>query len=139
MTAKEEGETILVRIPMKQRKRSGRKRIILPKGPETEQTLTDPPNSLVVALARAYKWQRMLDTGDVGSLDELAERLGIDRSYVGRMLKLTSLAPDVVETLLAVPSPATSLADLCSFSSSAWDGQRELMGFGGAGNDLSLH
>lgn len=48
----------------------------------------------------AYKWQEMIETGQVGSLGELAKLEGVDRSYIGRMLKLTTLAPDIVEAIL---------------------------------------
>ena len=100
MTARDEGETILVRVPMKQRKRSGRKQIVLPAGAKAKQASNDPPNPLVSALARAYKWQRALDKGDVISLAQLAQQIGVDRSYLGRALRLNSLSPDIVEAIL---------------------------------------
>ena len=56
---------------------------------------------LVVALARARLWREMLDTGQAGSIAELTRKYDVDRSYVGRALKLTGLAPDIVEGILA--------------------------------------
>ena len=47
----------------------------------------------------------MRDTGEAGSIGELARTYDVDRSYVGRMLKLTSLAPDIVEAILAGDEP----------------------------------
>jgi len=49
----------------------------------------------------------MIETGEVGSFDELAGRYGVDRSYVGRTLRLASLAPDTVQMVLAGEAPST--------------------------------
>ncbi len=57
--------------------------------------------ALVKALARAFRWQRMLDDGRYGSISELARAEKIERGYLGKMLQLTLLAPHVVEGVLA--------------------------------------
>ena len=57
--------------------------------------------ALVKALARAFRWQRMLDDGRYSSISELARAERIERGYLGKMLQLTLLAPDVVEGALA--------------------------------------
>ncbi len=57
--------------------------------------------ALVKALARAFRWQRMLDDGRYGSISEMARAEKIERGYLGKMLQLTLLAPDVVERVLA--------------------------------------
>jgi hypothetical protein len=56
--------------------------------------------ALVKALARAHRWQRLLEGGRYRSLRELAAAERVDRSYIARMLRLTLLAPDVVEAVL---------------------------------------
>jgi len=94
-----DGQTVDVRVPMEFKRRGGRKEIVLPPDAHTAAEVR-PRRPIVVALARAYKWQRMLDEGEVGSLDELAAQHGVDRSYVGRVLKLTNLAPDIVAGVL---------------------------------------
>ena len=55
---------------------------------------------MVKALARAWRWQRMLESGEYGTLAELADAERISRSYVCRVLRLTLLAPDIVERIL---------------------------------------
>lgn len=68
----------------------------------------------------------MLDSGAAGSLDELAERYDVDRSYLGRTLKLTSLAPDIVEATLAGNEPSgMSLACLRKGMPLWWEQQRQ--------------
>jgi len=82
-----DGQTLHVHVPMELKRRGGRKEIVLP--PEAHTTPdVGPRRPIVVALARAFKWQKMLDTGEVGSVGELATRYGLGRSYVGRILKL---------------------------------------------------
>jgi len=93
-------DCVVLRIPMTFRRRSGRREIILPPGagasagPELNRVL-------VLALARAWRWQEMLDNGQIGSVDELAKRLRLGPTYVARILRLTALAPDLVEAILA--------------------------------------
>jgi hypothetical protein len=62
-------------------------------------------NSLATAIAKAYRWQQQLESGEYTSLDDLAAANGIDRSYLGRILRLTSLAPAIVEAILAGDEP----------------------------------
>lgn len=52
------------------------------------------------ALARAFRWRRMLEAGRVGTINELAAAEKINPSYVSRLLRLTLLAPCIVEAIL---------------------------------------
>ena len=90
-------ETITVRVPFRVVKRGGRKEVQLPEG-ATKPRQTD--NTLVKALARAFRWKRMLESGEFATIAELAEREGIAPSYMTRVLRLTLLAPDIVEAIL---------------------------------------
>ena len=91
-------------MPMAIRRRGGRKQIIGPDGvairvgADRAETRGDP--ALVKALARAFRWRRMLEEVRYGSIRELAAAEGVDRAYVGRVLNLTLLAPDIVEAIL---------------------------------------
>ena len=69
----------------------------LPKG-ATQPRRTD--NTLVKALARAFRWKRILESGEFATIADLAEREGIAPSYMTRVLRLTLLAPDIVEAIL---------------------------------------
>lgn len=94
---------ITVRVPLAIRRRGGRKLVIAPDGATTPgvtlaHTRTDP--ALVKALARAHRWKRLLESGRYGSLAELAAAERIDRSYLTKTLRLTLLAPDIVEAVL---------------------------------------
>ena len=90
-------ETVTVHVPFRIVKRGGRKEMQLPEG-ATQPQRTD--NTLVKALARAFRWKRMLESGEFATIAELAERDGIAPSYMTRVLRLTLLAPDIVEAIL---------------------------------------
>ena len=90
-------ETITVHVPFRFVKRGGRKEIQLP--PDVSpQRKTD--NTLIKALARAFRWKRMLETGEFTTIAELALCEKIAPSYLARVLRLTLLAPDTIEGIL---------------------------------------
>lgn len=90
-------ETLTLHVPFRVVKRGGRKEMQLPEG-VTQARRTD--STLVKALARAFRWKCMLESGAFVTIAELAEREGIAPSYMTRLLRLTLLAPDVVEAIL---------------------------------------
>ena len=126
-----DGDNILIRIPMRFKKRGGRKEIIAPEGLDRALPDADPAQQpIVTALARARRWQEMLDTGEVESLTALAEKMSVDRSYVSRVLQLMLLVPDIIEAILAGREPSgLSLAKLTQTFPVLWNEQRELFGF----------
>jgi len=130
-TVAAEGENILIRIPMRFKKRGGRKEIIAPEGLDSAfPVAAQAQEPMVTALARARRWQEMLDDGEVASVTELAERLDVDRSYAARILRLNLLAPDIVEAILAGREPSgLSLAKLTQTLPVLWNEQRQLFGF----------
>jgi hypothetical protein len=90
-------ETVTIHVPFRIVKRGGRKEMLLPEG-AAQPRKTD--NTLVKALARAFRWKSMLESGDFATVAELAEREGIAPSYINRVLRLSLLAPDIVEAIL---------------------------------------
>jgi hypothetical protein len=60
------------------------------------------------------------------SLEDLAKDVGCDRTYVGRMLRLTSLAPDIIEAILRGEEPdGLSLETLRKDLPVRWEEQRQ--------------
>ena len=124
VTVEPEKDAVVVRIPMAIKKRLGRKEVILPAG-LGEATAPKAQEPLVTALARAFCWQELLDAGKYGSIAELAEALGVDRRYVGRILNLATLAPDIVEAIVAGREPSgISLEQFGKGMPVGWDEQR---------------
>jgi hypothetical protein len=61
---------------------------------------------MVKALARAFRWRKMLDTGVHATLDDLAQAMGVATSYLSRVPRLTLLAPEIAEAILDGRQPA---------------------------------
>ena len=92
--------SITVRVPLTIRRRPGRKTIVTPDGQAYAPTRVWSDPALVKALARAFRWQRMLDEGRYASVSEMARAERIERGFMGRVLRLALLAPDLVEAAL---------------------------------------
>ena len=104
-TVSADGETITVHIPLTFRKRGGRKLVVTPDGAEwAPRPRVD--NAMVKALARAFRWRKMLDEGVHATLEDLARAKGVHATYVSRVLRLTLLAPEIVEAILDGRQPA---------------------------------
>lgn len=95
--AKPMPETVTVHVPFRLVKRGGRKEMQMPDGASSQRKMD---NTLVKALARAFRWKRMLESGEFTTMAELAEHEGIAPSYMTRVLRLTLLAPCIVEKIL---------------------------------------
>ena len=91
-------ETVTIHVPFRILKRGGHKAIIPPPGATTAPPRSD--NTLIKALARAFRWMRMLESGEYITIAELAKGEGIAPSYMTRVLRLALLAPDLVEAML---------------------------------------
>ena len=93
--------SITVRVPLTIRQRPGRKTVVTPVrdgGEAICRTRADP--ALAKALARAFRYQRLLDEGRYSSISDMAAGERIERGYLGSLLRLTLLAPDIVEAIL---------------------------------------
>jgi hypothetical protein len=99
-------QNVTVTVPFAIRKRGGRKLVITPDG-----TMTAPvprarvDSTLLKALARGFRWRKLLETGDFATIEEIADAENINPSYVSRVLRMTLLAPEIVETILAGKQP----------------------------------
>jgi len=92
-----DGHTLTVVIPLSVKPRGGRKAIITPGVLKVESR---HDITLIKAVARAFRWQRMLETGRFATISELAAAEQINASYVSRILRLALLAPEIVEAIL---------------------------------------
>jgi hypothetical protein len=121
---------ITVRVPMTIRRRPGRKTVVTPVVdglPMQTTTRADPV--LLKALARAFRYQRMLDDGRYASISEMAAAEKLDRGYLGRLLQLTLLAPDIVEAIVEGRQlESVTLPGLLESVPVAWVDQRATLG-----------
>lgn len=122
--------SITVRVPLAIRRRGGRKVVVAPDGGALgtgpARTRADP--AMVKALARAFRYRKLLDQGRYSSITEMAAAERIDRGYLGRLLQMTLLAPDIVEAILDGRQPADlGLPALLEPFPTEWDHQRDML------------
>jgi hypothetical protein len=134
MTAKpkviDDGRTVTVRVPISIRRRGGRKLVLAPNGANVtmEPVYRHIDNAMVKAVARAFRWREMLEDGTYATIREIAVAKKINESYIGRVLRLTLLAPDIVEAILSGRQPADmQLATLMKPLPVDWSGQRNML------------
>ena len=118
--------SITVRVPLAIRHRPGRKTIVTPMADGIVPATTRADPTLVKALARAFRYQRMLDEGRYASVTDMASAEQIDRGYLGRLLQLTLLAPDIVEAMLD-GQVRTGLQPLRADLPTEWPRQRAIV------------
>lgn len=126
-------ETVTLHIPFRVVKRGGRKEMQLPDS-AAQPRRTD--NTLVKALARAFRWKRMLESSEYPTVAELAERERIASSYMTRVLSLTLLAPDIVEAILdGKQGPNVTLGSVLRPFPLDWSGQLDAVGAASSNQD----
>ncbi|MFN7308626.1 MAG: hypothetical protein ACK5TQ_18910 [Acetobacteraceae bacterium] len=116
---------LTVRVPLTIRRRPGRRTMVsLGFGGEGGRIATKADPALVKALARAFRYQKLLDEGRYASISEMAAGEKIERGYLGTMLRLTLLAPDMVEAILNGRQPeGVTLPRLLEGVPVGWDAQ----------------
>jgi hypothetical protein len=119
-------ERVSIEVPMSFKKRGGQKIIVLPDGshgnPVPQATID---NTMIKALARAFRWQKLIEDGTYSCLRDLAKVERIGPSFVSRIYRLVLLAPDTVEAILEGRQPAhLTLKDLMDPFPVEWAKQR---------------
>lgn len=130
MTVAENGN-IRIHIPMFLRRKQGRKLVFTAKTIDKQDgnrpsTIQEPMHQ---SLARAFAWTELIESGKVKSIADLAKRLNVDGSYVTRIMRLSTLAPDIVQRIINGEEPdGLSLTILYESFPEEWDEQRRKFG-----------
>ncbi len=99
-------QTVTVTVPFAIRKRGGRTLVITPDGMAAAPTPRSRVDSaLLKALARGFRWRKLLETGHFATIEDIAAAENINSSYISRLLRMTLLAPEIVEGILAGRQP----------------------------------
>jgi len=119
-------QMLTVRVPLAVRKQRGGRKLVLMPGGMAPRGASAADTTLVKAVARAFRWRRMLEAGRYGTIDELAAAEKINSSYVSRLLRLTLLAPAIVEAILEGRQPeGMTLPGLMEPFSATWSVQSD--------------
>ena len=124
-----DGRTATVSIPVTFLQRGGRKQILAPPGGAPWSPAQRVDTALVKAIVRAHRWRQMLESGEYASSAELAKAEKVNDSYLSRILRLTLIAPDVIEAIVSGRQPSTLQLDgLLKPLPAAWERQRSALG-----------
>lgn len=137
--------SVTVHIPISFTRRGGKRYIIAPPHPLDDATPEEvkkaekrgkPNKAIAKALAQAFHWKEMIDRREASSSRELAAKLKVNESYLARILRLSLLAPDIIEALLDGNQPEKlKLGDLLKPVPHLWNEQRIKYGFTHAKNE----
>jgi hypothetical protein len=121
----DDGRTVTVRVPISVRRRGGRKLVLTPTGASLAAPVHRRIDSAMVkAIARAFRWREMLEDGTYATIREIAGAEKINESYVGRVLRLSLLAPAIVEAIIdGTHSPELTVPVLMRPFPVAWNEQ----------------
>jgi hypothetical protein len=123
-----DGCTATVSIAVSFLQRGGRKQILSPPGVTPWSPAPRVDKALIKAVVRAHRWRQMIESGKCGSSAELAKAEKVNDSYLSRILRLTLLAPDIIEALLSGRQSTTlQLDDLLKPLPAEWDKQRPIL------------
>ena len=125
------GQIVVVNIPMKMKTRGGRRRIIIPDLLQQKGTVrSDYQESMALAIARAQLWKELVDSGRFASISDLAGAIEVDPSYAARIFRLTTLAPDIIDAVLSGNEPeGFTMRKLAKPIPILWSEQRRVFGF----------
>jgi hypothetical protein len=122
--------TITVRIPINIRRKSGRRFIMTPGDTELEYVAPKRSDPMIGAIVKAHLWKEELESGKIANQEAIAKRERITASYISRIYRLTLLAPDIIDAILAGTQPKTlALLDLLKPFPLLWEEQRDCFGF----------
>ncbi len=120
-----DGHTAVISISVSFLQRGGRKQILSPPGTAPWSPAHRVDGALVKAVVRAHRWRHMLEGGEYSSSAELAKAEKVNDSYLSRILRLTLIAPDIIEAILSGRQPRSlQLDDLLKPLPAAWEQQR---------------
>jgi hypothetical protein len=127
-----EDQKIIVRIPINLRRWGGKKVLVGPQGQDLRKLELEvrKDEKLLKALARAYRWQKMLAIGPYESVTAIAEAEKINKSYLQRMMRLMLLSPRIIDAILNGQQPeGFALTDIERSFSPIWAEQEKQFGF----------
>lgn len=127
MSKQPTARTITVHVPMRFTVHGGRKTVISKLAP-ADVVNARTEDALLKALAKAFRWRRLIEDGQFSSITELAKAKGVNESYACRLLRLTLLSPEIVGTILESRQPPTvTLKRLIQPLPNEWDRQPAAM------------
>ena len=125
--------SVVTFVPLAIKRRHTRKLLIAPPGQEDAKVRSSFDLPMIRTIGKAFYWQKLLDSGEVANATDLARQLKLEPGWVAEVLRLTRLAPDIVQAILDGRQPRhLNLHAIRGRQADVpvdWDEQRQLLGF----------
>ena len=116
-------ESLQIFVPLKVRKQNGRPKIMPPATYLPSEDRTQDPH-ILRAIGRAWSWRRRMESGEFGTMMDLANAVGVTDRYIGRQIRLAYLAPEVLKRIIYKREvPAVTLLELADCAALRWSEQ----------------
>jgi hypothetical protein len=123
-----DGRTATVSVPVTFLQRGRRKQILTPPGEAPWSPAPRVDTALLKAIVRAYRWREMLESGKYSCAADLAKAEKVNDSYLSRVLRLTLVAPEIVEAIITGRQPGTvQVGDLLKPLPVLWQQQKSIL------------
>lgn len=99
------GQQRVTVVPLTIRRKQNRKVMIPPPGDDSILGTGGHDLPMIRMLGKAFYWQRLLDEGRYPTANDLARSLKLEPGWVAEVLRLTTLAPDIIESVLEGRQP----------------------------------
>jgi hypothetical protein len=120
-------------VPLAIKRRSYSKLLVPPPGVKSAKIKSSFDLPMIRTLGKAFYWQRLLDSGEVVNATELARQFKLEPGWVAEVLRMTRLAPDIVQAIVDGRQPRhINLHAVRGRQAEVpvnWDEQRVLFGF----------
>lgn len=94
------GQQRVTVVPLTIRRKQRRKVMTPPPGTQSALSSGGEDLSMIRTLGKAFYWQKLLDKGDFSTSRDLASALKLEHGWVAEVLRMTTLAPDIIEAIL---------------------------------------
>jgi hypothetical protein len=122
-------DVVTIRLPVKPFRKAGRKWLIASNDATlAEKPIQKPDKKMITAIIRGFRWRYAIETGKAQSIRDLAKKESLTDAYVVRVMTLTCLAPDIIESILNGTQPRMlRLEYLIKIRDMDWDEQRKMI------------
>lgn len=120
-------------VPLSIKRRHVSKVLVPPAGSEVTTFKPSLDLPLIRTLGKAFYWQSLLDSGEVANTSDLARQLKLEPGWVAEVLRMTLLAPDIVQAILDGRQPRNlnlqTMRGRGNDMPVTWEDQRRVFGF----------
>ncbi len=99
------GQQRVTMVPLTIRRKQNRKVMTPPPGEQSVLGTGGEDIAMIRTLGKAFYWQKLLDEGKYDTIRDLSMSMKVEHGWVAEVLRMTTLAPDIIEAILDGQQP----------------------------------